>query len=119
MSQKKALIVDDSTVTRLMIRKIILDKYPEWEILEASTADDAKGLLSENQDIDFFTLDQNMPGILSGLDLADELKKNYKIAKIILITANIQDAIRNRAKAIGIDFIEKPVTAEKIIPHLD
>ncbi|PJZ81509.1 response regulator transcription factor [Leptospira meyeri] len=119
MSQKKALIVDDSTVTRLMIRKIILDKYPEWEILEASSADDANTLLSENQDVDFFTLDQNMPGTLSGLDLAEELKKNYKDTKIILITANIQDAIRNRAKTIGIEFVEKPVTAEKIIPHLD
>ncbi|MCW7488195.1 response regulator [Leptospira meyeri] len=102
-----------------MIRKIILDKYPEWEILEASSADDANTLLSENQDVDFFTLDQNMPGTLSGLDLAEELKKNYKDTKIILITANIQDAIRNRAKTIGIEFVEKPVTAEKIIPHLD
>ncbi|EKJ86992.1 response regulator receiver domain protein [Leptospira meyeri serovar Hardjo str. Went 5] len=102
-----------------MIRKIILDKYPEWEILEASSADDANILLSENQDVDFFTLDQNMPGTLSGLDLAEELKKNYKDTKIILITANIQDAIRNRAKTIGIEFVEKPVTAEKIIPHLD
>ncbi|MCT8334380.1 response regulator [Leptospira sp. 85282-16] len=119
MSQKKALIVDDSTVTRLMIRKIILDKYPEWDILEASSADDAKTLLSDHQDIDFFTLDQNMPGNLSGLDLAEDLKKNYKNTKVVLITANIQDAIKNRAKTIGIDFVEKPVTAEKIIPHLD
>lgn len=54
MSQKKALIVDDSTVTRLMIRKIILDKYPDWEILEASSADDAKSLLTDHQDIVFF-----------------------------------------------------------------
>lgn len=119
MSQKKALIVDDSTVTRLMIRKIILDKYPDWEILEASSADDAKSLLKDHRDFDFFTLDQNMPGNLSGLDLAEDLKNNYKVAKIVLITANIQDAIKNRAKSIGIDFVEKPVTSEKIIPHLD
>ncbi|MBM9546214.1 response regulator [Leptospira sp. 201903074] len=119
MSQKKALIVDDSTVTRLMIRKIILDKYPDWEILEASSADDAKSLLNDHQDIDFFSLDQNMPGTLSGLDLAEDLKKDYKDVKIVLITANIQDTIKNRAKSIGIDFVEKPVTADKIIPHLD
>ncbi|XDD54047.1 response regulator [Leptospira sp. WS4.C2] len=119
MSPKKALIVDDSTVTRLMIRKIILEKYPDWEILEASSADDAKSILTDHQDIDFFSLDQNMPGTLSGLDLAEDLKKNYKLSKIVLITANIQDAIKNRAKSIGIDFVEKPVTADKIIPHLD
>lgn len=118
MSQKKALIIDDSTVTRLMIRKIILDKYPNWEILEADTADAAKTVLTKDQNIDFFSLDQNMPGTLSGLDLAEELRKTYKNTKIVLITANIQDAIKNRAKSIGIDFVEKPVTAEKIIPHL-
>lgn len=119
MSQKKALIVDDSTVTRLMIRKIILEKNPDWDILEASSADDAKTLLKGHLDIDFFTLDQNMPGNLSGLDLAEDLKKNYKNTKVVLITANIQDAIKNRAKTIGIDFVEKPVTPEKIIPLLD
>ncbi|MBM9591649.1 response regulator [Leptospira sp. 201903075] len=119
MSQKKALIVDDSTVTRLMIRKIILDKYPNWEILEADTADAAKIVLTEHQNIDFFSLDQNMPGTLSGLDLAEDLRKTYKNTKMVLITANIQDAIKNRAKSIGIDFVEKPVTAEKIFPHLD
>ncbi|TGL39126.1 response regulator transcription factor [Leptospira perdikensis] len=118
MSQKKALIVDDSTVTRLMIRKIILDNFPDWEILEASTADDAKTVVTEHRNIDFFSLDQNMPGTLSGLDLAEELRKSYKNTKMVLITANIQDAIKNRAKSIGIDFVEKPVTAEKIIPHL-
>ncbi|TGL86783.1 response regulator [Leptospira congkakensis] len=119
MSQKKALIVDDSTVTRLMIRKIILEKFPNWEILEADSADAAKSILTDHQDIDFFTLDQNMPGNLSGLDLAEELKKNYKDTKIVLITANIQDAIKNRAKSLGIDFVEKPVSPEKILPHLD
>lgn len=118
MSQKKALIIDDSTVTRLMIRKIILDKYPNWEILEADTADAAKTVLTKHQNIDFFSFDQNMPGTLSGLDLAEDLRKTYKNTKMVLITANIQDAIKNRAKLIGIDFVEKPVTAEKIIPHL-
>lgn len=118
MSQKKALIVDDSTVTRLMIRKIILDKYPDWEILEADSADAAKIMLNDHQNIDFFSLDQNMPGELSGLDLAEQIRKNYGNTKIVLITANIQDAIKNRAKSIGIDFVEKPVSPEKIIPHL-
>ncbi|PJZ47071.1 response regulator [Leptospira brenneri] len=119
MSQKKALIVDDSTVTRLMIRKIILDKFPNWEILEANSADNAKSVLVDHPNIDFFSLDQNMPGDISGLDLAEELRNKYKKTKIVLVTANIQDAIKNRALSIGIDFVEKPVSPEKILPHLD
>ncbi|MGV3664905.1 MAG: response regulator transcription factor [Leptospira bouyouniensis] len=119
MSQKKALIVDDSTVTRLMIRKIISEKYPNWEILEAESADKAKSILPEHPDIDLFSLDQNMPGTLSGLDLVGILKSNYPNSKIMLITANIQDAIKNKAKDLAIVFIEKPVTSEKIIPELE
>lgn len=119
MSQKKALVVDDSTVTRLMIRKIISEKHPNWEILEAESADKATLMLPDHPDIDFFSLDQNMPGTISGLDLAENLKSSYQNAKIVLITANIQDAIKNKAKSLGIEFIEKPVTAEKIIPVLE
>jgi len=119
MSQKKALVVDDSTVTRLMIRKIISEKHPNWEILEAESADKAKSILPDHPDIDLFSLDQNMPGTISGLDLAENLKSNYPNSKIVLVTANIQDAIKNRAKDMGIDFVEKPVTPEKIIPLLE
>lgn len=119
MSQKKALIVDDSTVTRLMIRKIISEKRPNWEILEAESADQAKSILPEHPDIDLFSLDQNMPGSLSGLDLAQSLKTEYPNSKIVIITANIQDAIKNRAKDLGITFIEKPVTADKILPIIE
>ncbi|ABZ95633.1 response regulator [Leptospira biflexa] len=119
MSQKKALIVDDSTVTRLMIRKIISEEYPNWEILEAESADKAKSILPDHPDIDLFSLDQNMPGTLSGLDLVENLKSNYPKSKIVLITANIQDAIKNKAKDLGILFIEKPITRDKLIPLLE
>jgi hypothetical protein len=35
-------------------------------------------------------------------------------AHISLLTANVQAATRQRAEAIGVGFMEKPITAERI-----
>lgn len=118
MSSKKVLIVDDSTVTRLMIKKIIAEAKPDLEFIEFDTADKASTYLKSAESLDFVTLDQNMPGSLSGLDIAADIRKQFPNLKILLITANIQDAIRKQAENIGITFIEKPVSPEKILPFL-
>ncbi|TGL60326.1 response regulator [Leptospira ognonensis] len=118
MSSKKVLIVDDSTVTRLMIKKIIAESKPLIEFIEFDTADKAAIYLKTAESLDFVTLDQNMPGTLSGLDLAAEIRNQFPKVKVLLITANIQDAIRKQAESIGITFIEKPISPEKILPFL-
>lgn len=118
MSQKKALVVDDSIVTRMMISKIIRETNPNTEIFEAQSADMAKTMIETLPNLDLITLDQNMPGEISGLDLAADLVQKYEKTRIFLVTANIQDAIRNKANLLGIGFIEKPVTSEKLNPIL-
>ncbi|GBF51502.1 response regulator receiver domain protein [Leptospira ryugenii] len=118
MSAKKALIVDDSTVTRLMIKKIIGELPLDCEFTESDSADKAKDILNGISQLDFATIDQNMPGTLTGLELASIVKQKFPDAKVALITANIQDAIRNQAAAINIDFIEKPISPEKLTPFI-
>jgi len=118
MSSKKVLIVDDSTVTRLMIKKIITESKPEFQFIEFDTADKASTYLETAEHVDLITLDQNMPGALSGLDLAEQIRNKLPLTKIILITANVQDAIRERAAKIKIDFIDKPISPEKLLPLL-
>ena len=111
---KIALVVDDSTVTRMMVKKILTDRNEGWEFLEADSADKAMTLIPTIQQLDLATIDQNMPGEKTGLDFAEELKKAFPKTKITMITANIQDAVRKRADAVGVLFIEKPVSVEKI-----
>ncbi|MDF3820694.1 response regulator [Leptospira sp. 96542] len=118
MSQKKVLIIDDSTVTRLMIKKIILQTNPNCEIEEADTADKVQELFPIQPNFDLITLDQNMPGNLSGLDLVENWKTKQQDLSIVLITANIQDTIKNRAKSLGIDLVEKPISLEKLSPYI-
>lgn len=111
------LIVDDSRVTRMMIRNIASELHDDWEYLEAGSGDEALEIVA-GHDIDIMTLDLNMPG-MDGLELSSKLRVIYPKAQITLMTANIQDAVRKRADEAGIGFIAKPVTQEKIYDYVE
>lgn len=56
------LIVDDSRMSRMLIRAIIADSRPHWRIIEATTGDEAIALANEHLP-NFVSMDVNMPGI--------------------------------------------------------
>lgn len=105
---KIILIVDDSKVSRMMIKAIIKDLYPEWTILEAANTDEAIEC-STNNPIDFYSVDLNMPG-KDGLELIAILKPKKSDAMFALLTANIQPHVRNSAKELGAECFNKPIT---------
>jgi two-component system, chemotaxis family, chemotaxis protein CheY len=111
-TRKTALIVDDSKLSRAMIRAILKQNFPDWEILEAVDAEEALGL--NKLSIDLITLDMNMPG-MDGIALSNELRKRYPQASISLITANTQNTVRKKADATSLYFVAKPITEEKIL----
>ena len=47
-----------------------------------------------------------------GLQLAEELRGLFPDLPMAIITANIQDEVIARARAIGATFVPKPVTTE-------
>jgi len=112
MSQRSILIVDDSIMSRMVLTKVITDLHPDWKVEVAENADAALALVA-TQSFDIFTIDFNMPGI-NGLELAELLKPLFPYAKMALLTANVQQAIRDRASALDIKFIAKPITADNI-----
>jgi len=114
---KKILVVDDSRLSRMMITAIIKNTYPDWEIFEADSGDAALKVC-ESLDIDMATLDMNMPG-MDGLTLGVELRKIYPNAKLSMLTANVQEATRQKAELAGIGFIGKPVTEERVLSFLE
>ena len=112
MSTTNCLVVDDSRLSRMMIQKFILKEHPDWNIDEAADGQEALDKAADG-DYQIFTIDFNMPGI-NGIEVAKTLRPKFPSAKIVLLTANVQDSIRRRAAAMGIDFIAKPITEEKI-----
>lgn len=121
--EKRVLIVDDSSISRMLLRGLIKERRPEWNIAEARNADEAL-LQALEETPDLVTLDITMPG-KSGLDLALELKAQCPDAKLALVTANIQDSVRRKIQDLGILFVgvvEKPATpaaVDKMLYYVD
>jgi len=104
------LIVDDSKLARIVAGKALAELQPEWQKLEAGSAEQALEVIAA-QSIDLALIDFNMPE-KDGLRLAEELRAARPDMPIAIITANIQDEIIARARAIGATFVPKPVTSE-------
>jgi CheY-like chemotaxis protein len=104
------LIVDDSKLARIVAGKAIAALQPEWVRVEAGNADDALAAIKERQ-VDLALVDFNMPG-KDGLALAAELRSLSPSMPIAVITANVQDEVIARARAVSATFVGKPVTEE-------
>lgn len=121
-THKKILLVDDSRISRLMLKAIIKANFPGWEIIEAEDGETALKLCQYTQ-FDFISLDMNMPG-RDGLTISPELQDLCPDAKIALLTANFQERVKDKAQAQaqaqaqGLSFIPKPITEEKVIDYL-
>jgi len=109
---KTLLIVDDSRVSRMMIRLLVLAKHPQWHIFESISGDEA--LLAVDRNVpDYCTMDINMPG-LNGIDAAALLLGKYPSIRVAILTANVQEANQNRAITLGARFVPKPVTEKTV-----
>ncbi len=106
------LVVDDSRVSRLMARQFITSKQPAWQVEEASTGEEALAKAAQLSPL-LILIDVNMPG-MGGLAAAEQLRAACPEAHITLVTANVQNATRNRAAELGIGFMEKPITEARI-----
>lgn len=104
------MLVDDSKLARIVAGKTLAALQPEWTRIEASNADEALDLVGKHR-VDIAILDFNMPG-RDGLELASELREAHPHMPIAIITANIQDEIIARARAVNATFVSKPVTEE-------
>jgi len=110
---KVVLIVDDSMVSRMMIKEIVKSHLPGVIIIEAGGGDQCLSQLSSETIIDIGIFDYNMPG-MTGLELIAHLEKLITIPKRALLTANIQDEIKEQAELAGVNFLNKPINEEVI-----
>jgi CheY-like chemotaxis protein len=106
------LIVDDSKLARIVTAKNVHALQPDWDRVEASNADEALSVLAVRK-IDLALLDYNMPG-KNGLDLAGELRALYPTMPLAVITANVQDEIVSRTRAVNATFVAKPITEDAL-----
>lgn len=109
---KTVLIVDDSRVSRMMARQYIAGLHADWIVEEAGTGEESL-LKARDVSPDLILMDVNMPG-MGGMAAAEQLRQEFPSVPISLLTANVQTSTRERATAMGIGFVEKPITEARI-----
>ncbi|MBF0098457.1 MAG: response regulator [Magnetococcales bacterium] len=111
MGKKRVLVVDDSSLALMMVRKIFASRFPDWEMIEAKNGDEALTVVGE---VHLALLDFNMPG-MNGIELAEKLMIKYPGVALYLVTANIQERMQQKADAMGIGFVKKPISEHKLV----
>ncbi len=109
----RVMIVDDSAVMRMNLKKILTEAGHEV-VAEAQNGKIACTLYEKHQP-DFVTMDITMP-VMSGVDATEAITKQFPDAKIIMISALNQkkmvfDALKNGAK----HYIIKPIDKMKVL----
>ena len=114
----KVLVVDDNRVNRIILKKIISEKY---DPIEACNGEEAIDILTANDDIAAVLLDMKMP-VMDGYQFLKEVKsqKRFKSIPVIAITAETKGSEEIKALELGAnDFIHKPVAPQIVLTRLD
>lgn len=114
--KKKILIVDDSAMSRRMMRRMI--EGAGHEVIEAEEGPEGlEKYFLEKPDMVF--LDLTMKDMY-GLDVLSKLRELDPDARVVIASADIQDMTRELVAGAGADaFINKPLTPEKVIDALN
>lgn len=110
----KFLVTDDSKMARKMMIKSLKEVVGEnHEILEACNGQEAVDLYKEhNPDAGF--MDLTMP-IMDGFEALSQICTFDADAKIIVVSADIQDGSMKKAQENGAKgFIKKPINAQTL-----
>jgi CheY-like chemotaxis protein len=116
VTSRVVLLVDDSRVARIMTRAAVESACPSHSILEASSGEEALDIAAKSAP-DFVLMDVNMPG-MGGLVAARLLRERFPALALSLLTANIQDSVREEAARLDIGYMTKPIEDELLIRFL-
>jgi len=83
----RILVVEDEALIRMTVIEALEDAG--FQVLEAASADEAVEMLNDNV-IHFLFTDIQMPGTLSGVDLAHAVADRYPEAGIIVASGRVQ-----------------------------
>ncbi len=112
----KTVLVDDElrAINRL---KILLNHFPEIEIVNQITEpiDSVSVILNNQPDLVF--LDVEMPG-MTGLEIAEEINRNIIQTKVVFVTSHNHYAI-NAIKRDAFDYLLKPVSIDELKQTID
>ena len=110
--KSRILVVDDEMEIRRSVRMIL--EYEGYEVLEASSGPEGVSM-AEREVPDLVFLDVKMPG-MDGLEALQRIKAANDAIPVVIISGHgtVSTAVE-ATKAGAFDFIEKPLTTERVL----
>ncbi len=118
MTEKRALVVDDSNLFRLVLRAAL--ERVGFTVEQATGGKEALEVLQRGAVPDVVVVDWNMPD-LTGVELVQQLRANPILAKlrIIMVTSESSEERIQHALSQGVDrYLTKPVQEEDLFAAL-
>ena len=113
MSKLKILLVDDHSVVRAGVRRL-LESIQSTEILEAQTGHETLALF-RSEEPDLVLLDLNMEGV-GGLELLRRLLLEDKKARVVVFTMHSEPIYAARALKLGAKgYVTKSASADELV----
>jgi len=113
----KIMIVDDSTTTRLVMKKIIEGTGKHTVVAEAADGEEAMKKYGETKP-DVVTMDISMPK-MNGIETVRAIIKAHPDAKIIMVSAvNKKDMVITALKCGAKSYILKPIKEKKLLESI-
>jgi len=114
----KILIVDDSRVMRSIVTRTLRQAgYDDHDVVQAGNGVEALDVMADEQP-DLVLCDWNMPE-MNGIDFVRNLRTHgiaaLREVPVILLTANKDELIRQRAMEVGVSaFTVKPISRDQL-----
>lgn len=108
------LLVDDHTVVREGLKRLIDPQANQWGITEAGTGFQALECL-RRQSFDLAIVDLSMPG-MSGLELTRRIKSEFPSVAVLVLTMHSEEQYAIRALQAGANgFVTKDTAATELV----
>ena len=112
------LTVDDSKVILKLNSRLLKKVFPDCDVLSFTNPEEALQVIGDQElKIIFALIDYNMnemTGVEFVEELIDQAHEPISADQVALVSANVQVAVRQKADAIGILFIAKPLDEIKL-----
>lgn len=116
--EPKVLLLEDEESIRGFV-KINLKRIG-YQVIEASTGEEAIQLVQEHQDVQIALLDVMLPTSLTGFDICKWLRQNHVHIGIIMLTAKGQDMDKVKGLELGADdYVTKPFSPTELVARIN
>ena len=112
---KAVIAIDDSRTILKQLEVLCHQSIDNLKLFYKSTnpLEILEALPSIDDEVVIAFVDYNMAE-MNGIDVAERLMNKIDARRIVLLTANVQKAVRDKAENLGIRFLEKPMTRDKL-----